>query len=266
MRLPAYLRLFSLAGVAGLLSSCLVLGPQANTDSGIHKIKHVIVIMQENRTFDSYFGTFPGVNGLPKNICIPDPASGGCAKPYHDPNDLNGGGPHGQVDAIADINLGKMDGFVAQALNGKKGCSQTNNPACGGDQTDVMGFHDAREIPNYWYYAQQYVLQDRMFEPNASWSLPEHLFMVSEWSAHCTISGDPKSCVNALQSPGTPPDFKKHAGKPAQTPDYAWTEPSPTARTTRWPVPPPCSGRRHRASGTHCRTSTPSRRTASCRT
>jgi phospholipase C len=87
-----------------------------------------------------------------------------------------------------------------------------------------MGFHDAREIANYWYYAQQYVLQDRMFEPNASWSLPEHLFMVSEWSAHCTVKGDPKSCVNALQDPGNPQDFKKHAGKPLQPPDYAWTD------------------------------------------
>ena len=96
MRLPTYLRLLSLAGVACVLSSCLVLGPTATTDTGIHKIKHVIVIMQENRTFDSYFGTFPGANGLPKNVCIPDPASGGCIKPYHDANDLNGGGPHGR--------------------------------------------------------------------------------------------------------------------------------------------------------------------------
>ena len=42
-----------------------------------------------------------------------------------------------------------------------------------------MGWHDAREIPNYWAYAQNFVLQDQMFEPNASWSLPSHLFMVS---------------------------------------------------------------------------------------
>ena len=28
--------------------------------TGIHKIKHVVVIMQENRSFDSYFGTYPG--------------------------------------------------------------------------------------------------------------------------------------------------------------------------------------------------------------
>ncbi len=33
--------------------------------AGIHKIEHVIVIMQENRSFDTYFGTFPGVDGIP---------------------------------------------------------------------------------------------------------------------------------------------------------------------------------------------------------
>ncbi len=50
---------------------------------------------------------------------------------------------------------------------------------------DVMGYHDAREIPNYWTYAQNFVLQDNIFEPNSSWSWPEHLFMVSGWSATC---------------------------------------------------------------------------------
>ncbi len=75
-----------------------------------------------------------------------------------------------------------------------------------------MGYHDAREIPNYWTYAQDFVLQDRMFEPNASWSLPEHLFMVSEWSARCSVPGDPMSCVNQLQNPGR------------IRPSYAWTD------------------------------------------
>jgi phospholipase C len=63
-----------------------------------------------------------------------------------------------------------------------------------------------------------------MFEPNASWSLPEHLFMVSEWSAKCSIKGDPASCVNALQSPGNPPDFQSRPGQPTAAPDYAWTD------------------------------------------
>src|SRR2546425_12727256 len=65
---------------------------------GIHKIKHVIVIMQENRSFDHYFGTYPGADGLPRNadgsfaVCVPNPATGGCEKPFHDTNDLNSGG------------------------------------------------------------------------------------------------------------------------------------------------------------------------------
>src|SRR5947208_15915567 len=68
---------------------------QAGPPLGIlHKIKHVVVIMQENRTFDSYFGTYPGADGLPAGVCVPDPATGACVAPYHDPNDLNHGGPH----------------------------------------------------------------------------------------------------------------------------------------------------------------------------
>ncbi|HYS29426.1 MAG TPA: alkaline phosphatase family protein, partial [Candidatus Limnocylindria bacterium] len=157
---------------AGLcvLSACgpSVLAPAGGT--GIHKIKHVIVIMQENRTFDSYFGRYPGADGLPNangvfTVCSPDPLTSQCVYPYHDTHDVNGGGPHGQADALADIDAGKMDGFVAQAERGRKGCSVTNNPACGGDKTDVMGYHTRDEIPNYWSYADNFVLQDRMFEP-----------------------------------------------------------------------------------------------------
>jgi phospholipase C len=196
------------------------------------KIKHIVVIMQENRSFDQYFGTYPGADGFPRQngqftVCINDPRTGTCVYPYHDPDDKNYGGPHGQKNAAADINSGQMNGFIAQAEGGKSGCQSTNNPDCGGSSvTDVMGYHDAREIPNYWAYAENYVLQDRLFEPNASWSLPQHLFMVSEWSAKCSQAGDPMSCINALQSPQNPRDFQ--AGKKAKTnpvnPDYAWTD------------------------------------------
>jgi phospholipase C len=116
-----------------------------------------------------------------------------------------------------------MDGFVAVAERGKHSCRDQNDPACATKRAgiDVMGYHDYREIPNYWSYARNFVLQDHMFEPNASWSLPAHLFMVSEWSAHC-MNSDPASCVNALQAPGSPPDFR---GNPnGAPPDYAWTD------------------------------------------
>ena len=56
--------------------------------TGIHKISHVVIIMQENRSFDSYFGTYPGADGIPSGVCEPDPVNGGCVEPYHDPSDL----------------------------------------------------------------------------------------------------------------------------------------------------------------------------------
>jgi phospholipase C len=170
--------------------------------TGIHKIKHVVVIMQENRSFDSYFGTYPGADGIPASdgqftVCVPDPRLGRCVQPFHDPSPVNGGGPHGEAPAAADIHGGRMDGFVAQSelLEGR-GCGGIALVCNAWAPEDVMGYHDAREIPNYWSYAKHFALNDHMFESNASWSLPAHLYMVSEWSARCTIKGDPASCHN----------------------------------------------------------------------
>ena len=207
--------------VSGTTQTATALLPDPSS-AGIHKIKHVVVIMQENRSFDSYFGTYPGADGLPRlangqfAVCVHDPNSGACVAPYHDTNDVNGGGPHGAANAVADINAGKMNGFIAQAEAGKKGCVNPNNPICSSGSDDVMGYHDWREIPNYWAYAGHFVLQDHMFEPNASWSLPEHLFMVSGWSATCPNTADPESCHSDINQPGLPT-----AAKPQP---YAWTD------------------------------------------
>ncbi len=210
---------------------------------GIHKIKHVIVIQQENRSFDSYFGTFPGADGIPMadgkpTVCVPDAQTGQCVAPYVDHADVNGGGPHSASNATADVNGGKMDGFIAQAQSGRKGCLVPTDPACTNSATpDVMGYHVESDIPNYWTYAKDFVLQDHLFEPNASWSLPSHLFLVSEWSAFCTQVDNPSSCVNALQTrPAERPQNApavyggetgpKNTNRPAASnqPIYAWTD------------------------------------------
>ena len=193
----------------------------------IHKIRHVVVIMQENRSFDSYFGTFPGARGIPMRngqaqVCVPDAQAHLCRRPFHDPRDVNGGGPHGAGAARADVAHGRMDGFIYEAEHAKHSCTDRNDPECRhGGALDVIGYHDAREIPNYWSYARHFVLQDHMFEPNASWSLPEHLFMVSEWSAYCTRADDPFSCENALQSPAIPHPMTEPE---SSQPHYAWTD------------------------------------------
>ena len=193
------------------------------------KIKHIIVIMQENRSFDQYFGTYPGANGIPMQngaptVCSTDPQTKQCVKPYHNPEDVNSGGPHAAASATADIDGGKMDGFVAQFRRAQKACKRPDTPGCAAGVTpDVMGWHDAREIPNYWAYAENFVLQDAMFEPNASWSLPSHLFMVSAWSAQCTNLNDPMSCKSAIDGPSNKPHAglsEANAGKLV----YAWTD------------------------------------------
>jgi phospholipase C len=199
---------------------------------GIHKIRHVVIIMQENRAFDTYFGTYPGADGFPIHngqiaVCVPDPAAKTCVRPFHDRQDRSLGGPHNLPAAEADINGGKMDGFVAQQEQGMAGCAQTLNPACGNASgtPDVMGYHNGSDIPNYWRYAHDFVLQDHMFQSDASWTLPSHLYLVSEWSARCSINRDPESCRSAPESPRLPPDYARQFGNPNPSdPNYAWTD------------------------------------------
>jgi phospholipase C len=192
------------AGLAGCTSQPPASALRPTTaPGGIAKIRHVVIIMQENRSFDSFFGTYPGADGIPARngqftVCVPDPRTKGCDQPYHDPSLVNGGAGHNLSDGIADIDGGKMDGFVKSAEDAStRGCSTTPpTPVClPSSPPDVMGYHDARELPNYWTYAQDFVLQDHMFEPVDSWSLPAHLYLVSGWSAHCT-STNPDSCTN----------------------------------------------------------------------
>jgi len=182
-------------------------GAVVTMPAGIHKIRHVIIITQENRSFDSYFGTYPGADGIQMRngrpvVCVPDPR-GGCQRPYHDRALVNGGGPHGPRSAEKDIGrFGRMKGFLRPAEQGPPGCLHSFGllyPLCSLSRRhpDVMGYHTGAEIPNYWAYARHFVLQDHMFAPNLGWSLPAHLYGVSAWSARCRTPS-PMSCTSAL--------------------------------------------------------------------
>ncbi len=204
---------------------------QSPAPQGSDKIQHLIFIVQENRSFDHYFGTFPGADGIPMNsqgvptVCAPDPISGTCMKPYHSSNLLNDGGPHAERHSIADVNGGKMDGFIRMAVDSPIYCPDHRTAtSCKGHfgpqgQPDVMGWHDAREIPNYWSYAEHFTLQDHMYAPSDSWTLPSHLFLVSAWSATCPDVRDPMSCYSDLELKDA-----NQIQKGGQEPIYAWTD------------------------------------------
>ena len=168
-------------------------------------IKHLIFIVQENHSFDNYFGTYPGANGLAAGTAIPiDPngTTGLTISPFHlnvsqqidivgdelppgvsDPDQLaslvsNGTAPvssfqllnesigqdlnHAWKVAHVDYDQGKMDGFIK------------------GEGTPLtMGYYDRSDIPNYWAYADHFVLDDNFFSSLMGPSFPNHLYIAS---------------------------------------------------------------------------------------
>ena len=211
-----------LAVAITVLAATVCTGAAHARSRGIHTIRHVVIIIQENRSFDSYFGTFPGADGIPMRhgvptVCVPDPLRHRCVRPFHDPRLVNDGGPHDQTAYATDFDGGRMDGFI----RARESCTNALDPrdCIANLSVDMMGYHDRREIPNYWAYARHYVLQDHMFEPDASWSLPAHLYLVSEWSALCA-DGNPFSCTSNIEDPGLPTDI----GPPHPAPQYSWTD------------------------------------------
>jgi len=214
------------APVAGVQTHRQQTTAPESADTGIDKIKHVVIVIQENRSFDSYFGTYPGANGIPMrngtpSVCMPTGTSASCVRPFHDRHDVNGEGPHAAGAFKTDVNGGAMNGFVRVAQDEYKSCSKHPQAALCAytGPTSIAGYHDQREVPNYWAYARHFVLQDHMFSPSLSWSLPAHLFEISEWSAYCKTHA-PSSCKNSVDNWNS-----SYYGNPRNPhPTFAWTD------------------------------------------
>jgi phospholipase C len=160
MRAPALVR--SAAASAGLLGLALAAAPAAASPSpalaaqhqAVTPVKHFIFLMQGGRTFDNYFGTYPGAAGPPAGTCqlrVTGRPAGGCVKPFL----LDGAQrtPLGVTRTIVanQYDGGKMDGFVAAYQQQ------------GRDGTTALGHYDGRALPFYWKVAGSYVLFDHFF-------------------------------------------------------------------------------------------------------
>jgi len=210
-------RLFALLITTAALYGCAqatwdAIAPVSRPPGNKHvvsSVRHIVIIEMENRSFDHYFGTYPGVNGLPSPLpCNPDPQKNNrCIKAFHDTTLRNYGGPHGYGAFGTDLDHGKLDGFIRSAEHSD---SKFPDP----DPDEVMGFHTCSEIPVYCNLAQHGVLADNTFAATLSWSTMAHLFLVSAWSASCSVHDDPMSCV---------PDNKVNV-RTSPPPDYAWTD------------------------------------------
>lgn len=146
-----------------------LINPQISSATSKAPIEHVIVILQANRSFDHYFGTYPGANGFPKDLAVPvDPfneESNTYVKPFHLESTRTIDPAHSERIAKIAYNDGLMNGFIyIQNLYGRNGSL-------------VMGYYDYRELPYYWNFASEYVLCDNFFSPFMGSGIANYLYL-----------------------------------------------------------------------------------------
>jgi phospholipase C len=130
-------------------------------------IEHVVFIIKENRTFDHYFGRYPGADGATRGK-----TSDGRVVPLETAPDVMGHDlGHSFEAGLVSVNGGRMDGFD-RIMNGETMSGYT--------QFDRAG------IPNYWRYADDFVLGDRMFSSMYGPTFPEHLYTVAAQAGRVT--------------------------------------------------------------------------------
>ncbi len=150
------------------------------------RIKHVVVLFQENVSFDHYFGTYPHAQNLPGeqrfDAAPGTPAVDGLTPQLleHNPNSAN---PirlwrqlaatcdmdHEYADEQAAFNGGKMDRFV----------EATSSPSGGCDASLVMGYFDGNTVTALWNYAQHFAMSDRYFGTTFGPSTPGAINLIS---------------------------------------------------------------------------------------
>jgi phospholipase C len=150
-------------------------------------LKHIIIIVKENRSFDHYFGQFPGVTGGPITSYNCSGSNGGCnggtlAVIPADPTQGDVDCGHSFYDATSDYNGGLMNQF-------NKHCTGTS---------DWAKQYGSTTIPTYWSYATSYGLADHMFASAMGPSYPNHLYIFA------ATANEAQS--NPSMVPGAPPN------------------------------------------------------------
>jgi phospholipase C len=92
--------------------------------------------VQENRSFDHYFGTYPGANGPidpadgKPRACVPAPILGGESCTFHSSQQHANGGPHNWQSSATSVNGGAMDGFLQALPQTSRWCIDRTSPRC----------------------------------------------------------------------------------------------------------------------------------------
>ena len=174
------------------------------------KIKHVFVIYQENRSYDSYFGSFPGSENLSTTFAQTqgfrqyDPLGNQWVTPFRLAVSDTADADHSRPALITKSDDGRMDLFVSTEEFARlaRGYSRGDAQRLG---LLTMGFEDCDTVPYLWMYARNFTLFDHFFQAMYAPSTPGNIDLIAaqtgqtQWARH----GDEQVAPNSV-GPGVP--------------------------------------------------------------
>lgn len=191
-------------------------------------VHHVFVVYQENRSFDSYFGDFPGVD----NLATPEARAHGFRQwdsishtwivpfPLNRPDTLDA--DHSREALIAKTDHGKMDNFVGYEEKNLVEVSDASPQYARQLGMLTMGYNDCRTVPFLWKYAHQFTLYDHIFQAMYGPSTPGNLDLIAGQTGDTQAARHPDEKFKSYSGPGEPviDDLDPHYG-PYDSPEKA---------------------------------------------
>jgi phospholipase C len=196
-------------------------------------IEHVIVVMKENRSYDHLFGMLgaaqPDAEKIPATFSNKD-AQGSAVKPFHLTTTCVPTDPaHQWIEMHAQVNGGKMDGFVTSAAA----------TVPGSDGHFAMGYYDETDLPFYYFLAKNFALADRYFPSvrSGTWANRDYLYAGTSDGEKNTLTPPP----GGVLSPTAHPDVKTifDVMDTASVTWAAYADDAPLSIALGWPLTHP---------------------------
>src|SRR5947208_13758257 len=150
---------------------------------GLSNLKHIIIFVQENRSFNDYFGMLGQYRvslGLPNNIDGIDPnaalpnTQGQLVHPYHYQTVCTENLSPSWNESHNDVDGGKMDQFALMT----KSVPSTIDPT----GTRAMGYYDQSDLPAYYDAGARFATSDRFFSPLLANTIPNRMYLFTATS------------------------------------------------------------------------------------
>jgi phospholipase C len=191
----------------------------------IGNIEHVVILMQENRSFDEYFGTFPGANGF-ANMSATQAAAAWQRSPALLPFRLSS-------FTWPMSGFGCDHSWTGQHASWANGALTGWSQASSGNPSSCLGYFLQNDIPYHWWLAQNFVLCDNYFCSILGPTVPNRLYMMTGTAIDPTTSptsGEwPQGYKYPLFGESVPADNyaqPPNRGDPPNTVIGGWIEPT----------------------------------------